>query len=226
MKKRKPKTFNEAAAEAIPAGNMPTDDTPANDTTANDTPANDTTAEVTPKDAEPNIEVEADELTKVKQERDKHYEQLQRTLADLQNFRKRRGQEMADIRMLAVKGLIAELLPVLDNFHLATHAATDDNTSADGTNAVREGLVMVKAMLEGVLEHHGLKEIPAAQQTFDPTLHEAVGLSDTTDVEPGQVAKVIQTGYFLSDKVLRHAKVLVAGDVLTRPEDDIGEGGG
>lgn len=151
----------------------------------------------------------ADELTRVKQERDKHYEQLQRALADLQNFRKRRGQEMADARQGAVEGLAAELLPILDSFHLATDAAGDGGD----TKAVREGLLMVKAMLEGVLERHGLREVPARGEAFDHTVHEAVGLAESSDLPPGQVAEVVQKGYFLGDRVLRHAKVLVSGNV-------------
>ncbi len=168
-----------------------------------------------------------DELTLVKQERDKHYEQLQRALADLQNFRKRRAQDMAETRQLAVEGLAAELLPILDSFHLATRAAeplgdgkTDAGTQGqiegeakgDNTKAVREGLLMVKAMLEAVLERHGLREVPAAGQAFDPNLHEAVGLAENSGLAAGQVARVVQKGYFLGDRVLRHAKVLVAGD--------------
>ncbi len=207
MKKRKPKASDKATAQETPVEDRPVADVPQ--------------AQPKPSDVD-------DELSRVKQERDKHHDQLQRTLADLQNFRKRRGQEMAEIRMLAVEGLAAELLPVLDNFHLATHAASDadnnDNNEADGAKAVREGLAMVKAMLEGVLERHGLREIPAAGQAFDHTLHEAVGLYDSTDVQPGHVAKVILTGYFLGDRVLRHAKVLVAGDMPAKPEGDVHEG--
>ncbi len=212
MKKRKP---DKATAQETPVEDRPVADVPQ--------------AQPKPSDVD-------DELSRVKQERDKHHDQLQRTLADLQNFRKRRGQEMAEIRMLAVEGLAAELLPVLDNFHLATRAANDaasdagsdaanvDNNEGAGAKAVREGLAMVKAMLEGVLERHGLREIPAAGQAFDPTLHEAVGLCDTTHVQPGQVAKVILSGYFLGDRVLRHAKVLVAGDMPAKPEGDVHEG--
>ncbi len=211
MKKRKPKASDNATAQ----------ETPVEDRTVADVPQ----AQPKPSDVD-------DELSRVKQERDKHHDQLQRTLADLQNFRKRRGQEMAEIRMLAVEGLAAELLPVLDNFHLATRAANDatsdaandDNNERDGARAVREGLAMVKAMLEGVLERHGLREIPAAGQAFDHTLHEAVGLCDSTDVQPGHVAKVVLTGYFLGDRVLRHAKVLVAGDMPAKPEGDVHEG--
>lgn len=168
----------------------------------------------------------ADELTRVKQERDKHYEQLQRALADLQNFRKRRGQEMTEIRQLAVEGLTSELLPILDSFHLATHAsdqsAKDDDAggAGDSTKAVREGLLMVKAMLESVLERHGLREVPAEGTAFDHTLHEAVGLAEHSNVPPGQVAEVVQKGYFLGDRVLRHAKVLVAGDMPQNPRED------
>ncbi len=200
MKKRKP---DKATAQETPVEDRPVADVPQ--------------AQPEPSNVE-------DELSRVKQERDKHHDQLQRTLADLQNFRKRRGQEMAEIRMLAVEGLATELLPVLDNFHLATRAANDDNNERDGARAVREGLAMVKAMLEGVLERHGLREIPAAGQAFDHTLHEAVGLCDSTDVQAGHVAKVILTGYFLGDRVLRHAKVLVAGDMPAKPEGDVHEG--
>jgi len=164
----------------------------------------------------------ADELTRTRQERDKYHEQLQRALADLQNFRKRRGQDMAEIRQLAVEGLTAELLPILDSFHLATDAsvpgAKNDDGEGDNTKAVREGLVMVKAMLEGVLERHGLREVPAEGQVFDHTLHEAVGLAEHSKVPPGQVAEVVQKGYFLGDRILRHAKVLVAGDMPAKPD--------
>jgi molecular chaperone GrpE len=161
----------------------------------------------------PEPEAGADELTRVKQERDKHYEQLQRALADLQNFRKRRAQEMADARQGAVEGVTAELLPILDSFHLATDAAGE-------TEAVREGLLMVKAMLESVLERHGLREVPAEGQAFDHTVHEAVGLAENSDLAPGQVAEVVQKGYFLGDRVLRHAKVLVSGNMPPGEEGD------
>ena len=193
------------------------------------TPHHDAAAEVSPEhvhDAEheyPGPAPGTDELTQVKQERDKHYEQLQRALADLQNFRKRRGQEMAEIRQLAVEGLTAELLPILDSFHLATDAAEpgakNDDGAGDNTKAVREGLLMVKAMLESVLERHGLREVPATGQAFDHTLHEAVGLAEHSNVPPGQVAEVVQKGYFLGDRILRHAKVLVAGDMPQDPRE-------
>ncbi len=171
----------------------------------------------------PEPDAGADELTRVRQERDRHYEQLQRALADLQNFRKRRGQDMAEVRQLAVEGLAAELLPILDSFHLATHAsspgAKNDGGEVDNTEAVREGLVMVKAMLEGVLERHGLHEVPAEGQAFDHTLHEAVGLAENSDVPPGQVAEVVQKGYFIGNRILRHAKVLVTGDMPANPKE-------
>ncbi|MHC4514348.1 MAG: nucleotide exchange factor GrpE [Planctomycetota bacterium] len=220
MKKRKqnaPEKTADVRTEAT-AG----EDTPA----GADTPSAEATSKHTHDDdhEHPKPDTDVDELTQARQERDKHYEQLQRALADLQNFRKRRGQDMAEIRQLAVEGLTAELLPVLDNFHLATDAAStgadNDNGEGDGGNAVREGLLMVKAMLEGVLERHGLREIPAAGQAFDHALHEAVGLAEASEVPPGQVAQVVQKGYFLGDRVLRHAKVLVAGDMPARPEGD------
>lgn len=154
----------------------------------------------------------ADALQALTTERDQLHNQLQRTLADLQNFRKRRVQEMADARRATIEALVAELLPVLDNFHLATDIGDAGAAGGEGTaGAIREGLLMVRGLLEGVFERNGVAEIHAAGAIFDPTVHEAVGIDPDPDAPEGVVSKVLQRGYTLDGRVLRPSRVLVGG---------------
>ena len=141
--------------------------------------------------------------------------QLRRAMADLANLRKRQSKDLQDARQRAVESLAAQILPVLDNFHLALGAA-EGGRPGDVSSMV-EGLNMVRGMLEGVLAGQGLTEIPAEGADFDPNLHEAVGVDNDSDAEPGVITKVMQRGYRIHDKVLRASRVLVKGE--TAPSD-------
>lgn len=147
------------------------------------------------------------------EERDRLQDQLRRAMADLQNIRKRHVKEMEDARRRAIEGLAAELLPVLDNFQLAlaAHEHHDPSGQRSDEGAMVEGVRMVRSLLQGVLERHGLAEIPAHGQRFDPNVHEAVGMDPQSELEAGHVSKVMQHGYTLGERVVRPAKVLVAG---------------
>ena len=157
-------------------------------------------------------------LAKAEADRDQLEQQLKRTLADLANFRKRRVQEMADARKAAVEALASELLPVLDNFHLA--AGVQTVSGEDAVQAIREGLMMVRGMLEGVFERHGITEIQAGGETFDPAVHEAVGIDPDPDAAEGVVSQVLQRGYRIDGKILRPAKVMVGGSRETEGRED------
>jgi molecular chaperone GrpE len=151
-----------------------------------------------------------DELAQIAQERDKLHAQLQRTLADLQNFRKRRAQEMAEARQSGIESVASELLPVLDSFHLATDY--DPEAGENPTGSMREGLLMVKGILEGVFQRHGIEEIPAQGERFDPAVHEAVGIDPRPEAEEGRVTVVMQRGYrFDNQRVIRPTRVMVGG---------------
>lgn len=145
------------------------------------------------------------------QQRDRLSDQLKRAMADLQNIRKRHRGEMDDARRRAIEGLTSELLPVLDNFHLAL-AAHEQQDQGD-EHAMVEGVRMVRSLLQGVLERHGLAEIPALGVAFDPNVHEAVGMDDVAGVEAGHVARVMQIGYTMGERVIRPTKVIVAGRI-------------
>ena len=151
------------------------------------------------------------ELAALKQERDAAQDQLKRSLADLANIRRRQSGEMQQARTVAVESLARELLPVLDNFNLALEshdqqAATGNKSDAE---ALVQGLRMVRALFEAALEQHGVREIEGHGHPFDPNKHEAVGIDASGDAAPGHVAKVLQRGYFLADRVLRPSRVLV-----------------
>jgi molecular chaperone GrpE len=168
---------------------------------------------------EPTVEIPAHEaeMTKLREERDQLEAKLQRAMADTQNILRRQRQELEDGRRRTLEGLTQELLPVLDTFGLALQSY--DGEAADGSaagqagdvDALVEGVRMVRTMLSGALERHGLKEIPAEGQPFDPARHEALGKEPNADVPENQVLRVMQTGYMLGEHVVRHSRVIVAG---------------
>jgi molecular chaperone GrpE len=169
----------------------------------------------------------AAELAALQRERDALQEQLKRSLADIANVRRRHVKEMEAARETALEGLARELLPVLDNFHYALEAH-EQHTAGEArpeAHAFVEGLHMVRSLLEGVLERHGVREIEGHGHPFDPNKHEAVGLDAAADVEPGHVAKVLQRGYLLSDRVLRPSRVLVRDQNAPSPQPREGGAG-
>ena len=150
-----------------------------------------------------------DELQKLRDERDQFEQQLQRVMADTANMRRRQQKEMDDSRRRVVEGMTQELLPVLDTFSLALDAY-DQSGDTGSVKALVDGVRMVRTLLTGVLERHGLREI-AAEGPFDPARHEAVAVEPTASTPEGHVVRVLQTGYQLGEHVVRHSKVVVAG---------------
>lgn len=158
--------------------------------------------------AQPATEPNA-ELTALQQERAQLEDQLRRTLADAANMRRRAQKEAEDARRRIVEGFAQELLPVVDNFELALQA--NAQAAAPDVDALVQGITMVRTMLLSVLERHGLQEIAALGRTFDPAQHEAVAVEPTAAAPEGQVVRVLMKGYLIGDRVVRHAKVVVAG---------------
>jgi molecular chaperone GrpE len=170
--------------------------------------------------SEPTVEIPNRdlELVRLKDERDQLEVQLQRTLADTANMRRRQKQEMDDSKRRVLEGLTQELLPVLDTFGAALQAHDAPNGAAD-PKALVEGVRLVRTMLSGALERHGLQEIRAEGLPFDPNLHEAVTVEPTNAVPEGHVVRVLQAGYLLGDRVVRHSRVTVAGSPVPRKDN-------
>jgi len=159
---------------------------------------------------EPAVEIPApeQEMAKLREERNQLELQLQRQLADAANIRRRARQEMDDQKRRVIEGMAQELLPALDSFGMAITAFDGGNTDP---KALIEGVRMTRMLLQSALERHGLQEIRATGVAFDPSKHEAVGMEPAAGIAEGQVLRVLQAGYMIGDRVVRHSRVVVAG---------------
>lgn len=131
-------------------------------------------------------------------------DQLLRSRAEFENYRKRTAREVERIRKTAAESLIHDLLSVLDNLELAIR-------NAEGTpGPMIEGVRLVHKQFQDTLARNGLEPIDAAGQPFDPNIHEAVAQAPSKDVPPDHVIQEFQRGYRLGGQILRPAKVLVS----------------
>jgi len=130
-----------------------------------------------------------------------------RLMAEYDNYRKRTLKEKADLLKTGSEKALVGLLPVIDDFERAVKALE----TASDMEAVKAGVTLIYSKFMNYLQLNGVKPIEALGQDFDPDLSEAVAIIPATDEEQkGKVIDSIQTGYTLYDKVIRHAKVVVA----------------
>jgi len=133
-------------------------------------------------------------------------DQLLRTAADFDNFRKRTRRELDDAHKRGKEELLRELLPVFDNLERAVvHAG-----QASDAKAVADGVGMVLKQFSDTLAKVGIKRIPAVGGPFDPSLHEAIQQVETDDHPPGTIVAEVQPGYALGDRLVRASMVVVA----------------
>ncbi len=133
-----------------------------------------------------------------------------RTLADFDNFRKRAERERQESRKYALLEPLRDFLEIIDNLGLALSAAG----SADD---LKRGVEMIHRQMQDLLRRHGVKEIEALNQPFDPALHEAVSREEDPTVQRPTVTGELRRGYFLHDRLLRPAMVRVAVPAETKP---------
>jgi molecular chaperone GrpE len=153
---------------------------------------------------EPEPIEEIDELAALREERDGLVDSLQRLQAEFANYRKRTAREQESFAARANEGLVKELLPVFDDLGRALEAAEQHEEAT-----LEEGVRLVHRQLAETLARQGLAEIETDGR-FDPHVHEAL-LSQPSEAEEGSILEVIQKGYRLGDRVLRPARVVVAG---------------
>jgi molecular chaperone GrpE len=191
-------------ADARSAGDVPADDEPQQQDAAM---AVDPEA---PAEAADAGAVAADDvsaqLAEVEKARDEYLDHLRRERAEFENFRKRSHKERMDALDRGAEQLLANLLPILDNFGFALDAA-----KASDDEQLAKGVEMVHGQLLDALQQAGLQEVPGIGETFDPTHHEAM-LSEDADepLEEPVVVEVLRTGYRFKGRVLRPASVKVA----------------
>jgi molecular chaperone GrpE len=128
-----------------------------------------------------------------------------RMAAELDNLRKRTQRDLENAHKFALERFLVELLPVRDSLEMGIAAA--DST----TDSLKEGMDMTLKLLVSALEHAGVNEVnPAKGEDFNPELHEAMAMQETTEAAPGTVLQTIQKGYQLNGRLLRPARVIVA----------------
>jgi len=151
-------------------------------------------------------------LAEAEAKRDEYLADLQRLAADFDNFRKRVARDQESLVQRAGERLVKELIPVLDDLERAAEVAakTTETTLA-------EGVGMVHRALHGLLTKEGLHEVEADGQ-FDPHRHEAL-MQQPSEQPEGTVLSILQKGWRLGDRVLRPARVVVAGPQPEPPPD-------
>ena len=128
--------------------------------------------------------------------------------ADMVNYRRRKDEEVEKKLTYCNEDLVKELLPIIDNFERAIKLDDDDLT--DELSKFLEGFKMVYCNQVNILEKYGVKAIDGNNKVFDPNYHQAVLTEHKEGVEPGMVLEILQKGYLLKDKVIRHAMVKVS----------------
>jgi len=138
-------------------------------------------------------------------------EELLRALAEMSNVQKRRRQETENALRYANESLVRDLLPVLDDLEraLASNLGGPDDP-------MRAGVMLVRDRLVQVLRQEGLEPISSKGAPFDPSIHDAIAVAEApANVAPGTVLEEASPGYRFKDRVLRHAKVVVADGPLS-----------
>ncbi|KQP39119.1 nucleotide exchange factor GrpE [Methylobacterium sp. Leaf106] len=145
-------------------------------------------------------------------ERDELKDRVLRTLAEMENLRRRTEREVADARTYAVTNFARDMLNAADNIRRALESVPAEAAStAEGPlKALIDGIELTERDLAKTLERHGVKLIEPQGQRFDPNRHQAMFEVPNAEVPNGTVVQVMQSGYVIGDRVLRPALVGVA----------------
>jgi molecular chaperone GrpE len=178
--------LDEGEGQAVPAGDVGPD------------------SAVTQSASAEELDLLTDQLAQAESRAAEYLEGWQRAQAEFANYKRRLERDNAAFREIARGDVIKRFLPVVDDLEraLASRPA--------GADAWAGGIELVYRKLLGILESEGLQRIDAEGKTFDPNLHEAITQEHNEDFESGQVIEVVQQGYILGDRVIRHALVRVA----------------
>jgi len=139
-------------------------------------------------------------------------DRLLRTLAEMENLRKRTEREVADARQYGIASFARDILGVADNFRRALDAAGPELRTAADAAVVSfvEGVELTEKELLKALEKQGIRKIEPLNEKFDPNLHQAMYEVPDPSVPSGSVVQVIQPGYVIGERILRPAMVAVA----------------
>jgi len=150
---------------------------------------------------------EMDDAEKLQQEVDAARDKYLRLFSEFENFRRRTARERLELIQTSTEGLMVELLPVLDDFTRAKGSIQNGSE----LKSVEEGVQLIENKLKRILEQKGLRPMQVKQgDDFDADLHEAVSQIPAPKKKlVGKVVEILEDGYFLGEKVIRYAKVVI-----------------
>src|SRR3954466_11381371 len=139
-------------------------------------------------------------------------DRLLRTLAEMENLRRRTEREVADARSYGVTNFARDILAVADNMERALTALDEEirEKAEAGVKALLDGVELTERELIKVMEKHGVKKLEPQGQKFDPNLHQAMLEIPDASVPAGTVVQIMQPGYTIGERVLRPAMVAVS----------------
>ena len=163
------------------------------------------------------------ELAKLEAERDELKDKLLRTLADMENLRRRTEREIADAKAYAVTSFARDMLGSADNLRRALESVPAAAQSSDepALKALIEGVELTERDLLKTLERHGVRRIDPQGEKFDPNLHQAMFEAPDPAIAKGLVSKVVQSGYKIGERVLRPALVGISAGAPKPAEPQI-----
>lgn len=133
-------------------------------------------------------------------------DQLLRTVAEMENIKRRASRDVENAHKFAVEKLINDLFPVVDSLEKAVETAT----ATAGAEAIAEGVELSMKLFVDTLTKSGVEQIDPLGEPFDPQVHEAMTMVPNPNAEPNSVMDVMQKGYVLNGRLVRAAKVIVA----------------
>lgn len=167
-------------------------------------PEEENTEELETEGEENSLEKQIEDL---KAQVDKEKKEYLFLMAEFDNFRKRTLKEKSEIIKNAGENVLKGLLPIMDDFERGIKAS---ETSGD-SEAMKEGIILIYNKLKKYLAQNGVKEFDPNDDTFDTEKHEAISVVPVPDEsKKGKILDTVEKGYMINDKVLRHAKVVVA----------------
>ena len=194
-----------------------------NDTTNPPADGSEQPAEQAAPAAEPAAKPQPAPSTALDRELAETKDRLLRTLADMENLRRRTEREVADARIYGITAFARDILTVADSMHRALEALDTEirDNANDSVKGLLDGVELTERALLSALDKHGVKRIEPLGQKFDPNRHQAMYEVEDASVPSGQIVQVVQAGYLIGDRVLRPALVAVSkGGPKAEPAND------
>jgi molecular chaperone GrpE len=151
-----------------------------------------------------------DQIETLKAEAQENWQKYLRSVAEIENLRKRNARDVENARRYGAESLVAAILPVRDSLEAGLKAAAEAAAEALDIDSLIEGEQATLRLLDQALESAGVVEIDPEGEPFDPELHEAMSMVPSPTAEPNSVLTVVQKGFALQGRIVRPARVIVA----------------